>query len=245
MRRGLALLVMLAASCSGGTGDAVPAAAAKGPAAEGAAATAGLTVVELFQSQGCSSCPPANANVNALVERPGILALSFAVTYWDYLGWKDKFAQPAFTARQRAYARSSRSDGVYTPQVVINGRRALVGANRASLGRAITAEGPLRGGPAIARDGNAVLVGAQAGAPAATVLVVTYDPRERRVPIRAGENNGKTLPHRNIVTDLREAGRWSGKAQRFALPAPADPGLRTAVLLQRGDGGPIVAARRL
>ncbi len=110
-------------------------------------ASANPVVVELFQSQGCSSCPPANANLNAIADRPGVLALSFAVTYWDYLGWKDRFAQPAFTERQRAYAKSKQSDGVYTPQVVINGRRAIVGARRGSFDAAIAAEGPLRGGP--------------------------------------------------------------------------------------------------
>ncbi|MET0180203.1 MAG: DUF1223 domain-containing protein [Novosphingobium sp.] len=244
MRRRLVLLVLLAAGCSSGVDDPIAPATAKA-ATTAATASRDLVVVELFQSQGCSSCPPANANVNALAERPGILALSFAVTYWDYLGWKDKFARPAFTERQRAYSRSGRSDGVYTPQVVINGRRALVGASRTGLDRAIAAAGPVRGGPTIARDGDALVVGARPGEAAAKVLVVTYDPRERLVPIRAGENDGKTLPHRNIVTDLREAGRWTGKAQRFTLAAPADPALRTAVLVQSGEGGPIIAASRL
>ena len=214
------------------------------------AAGGGPIVVELFQSQGCSSCPPANANVNALAaSRPEVIALSFAVTYWDQLGWKDTFAQPAFTERQRAYQRSGQSDGVYTPQVVINGRKALVGADRAGLNRAVAAVGPLRGGPAIVRDAGGVTIGAgQGGAGqggSATVLVVTYDPRERAVPVKAGENNGRTLPHRNIVTGLREAGVWNGTALHIAVPAPKDPALRTAVLLQKGAGGPLLAAARL
>ena len=206
---------------------------------------AGPIVVELFQSQGCSSCPPANANVNALTAaRPDVLALSYAVTYWDYLGWKDTFAKPAFTERQRAYQRSGQSDGVYTPQVVINGRKALVGANRGSLDKAIAATGPLRGGPAIVRDAGGVTIGAGQGGPA-TVLVVTYDPRVRAVPVKAGENGGRTLPHRNIVIDLREAGVWNGKALHVAVPVPKDPALRTAVLLQKGAGGLLLAAARL
>ena len=214
-----------------------------------------LVVVEPFQSQGCSSCPPANANVNALAARPGVLALSFAVTYWDYLGWKDRFAQPAFTERQRAYARSGQSDGVYTPQVVINGSRALVGANSVTLGKAIKAAGPLGGGPPLAREGSTLKIGAGpigsgsigAGRTAipATVLLVTYDPRERPVPIKAGENTGKTLPHRNIVTELKNAGTWSGKPIRIDLPRLADPELRRAVLLQQGAGGKIIAALKL
>ena len=232
----LGLVAALTASCSDATD----------PVSEARATPAGSgpIVVELFQSQGCSSCPPANANVNALAAgRSDLLALSYAVTYWDYLGWKDNFAQPVFTERQRAYHRRGQSDGVYTPQVVINGAKALVGANRGSLIKAIAAAPGLHG-PAIARDGNAVTIGAGTGGPA-TVLVVTYDPRERRVPVKAGENTGRTLPHRNIVTDLREASVWTGKPLRVVLPAPKDPQLRTAVLLQKGAGGPLLGAAKL
>ena len=208
-------------------------------------AAAGPIVIELFQSQGCSSCPPANANVNALATaRPDVLALSYAVTYWDQLGWKDTFAQPAFTERQRAYQRSGQSDGVYTPQVVINGRKALVGADRGGLNRAVAAVGPLRGGPAIVRDAGGVTIGAGQGGPA-TVLVVTYDPRERAVPVKAGENTGRTLPHRNIVTALREAGVWNGKSLHVVVAMPKDRALRNVVLVQRGAGGPLLAAARI
>ncbi|MCA1662102.1 MAG: DUF1223 domain-containing protein [Novosphingobium sp.] len=232
----LVVAVAIATSCSD-----TPEAAAE---ARAAPAGGGPIVVELFQSQGCSSCPPANANLNALASRPEVIALSYAVTYWDYLGWKDTFARAAYTERQRAYHRSGRSDGVYTPQVVINGAKALVGANRAGLRRAVARAGPLRGGPAIARDGDGVSIAAGSGGPA-SVLVVTYDPRERRVPVKAGENTGRTLPHRNIVVDLREAGVWTGKPLRVAAPGAKDPALRRAVLLQKGAGGPILAAAKL
>lgn len=200
-------------------------------------------VVELFQSQGCSSCPPANRNVNALADRPGVLALSYAVTYWDQLGWKDTFARPEYTERQRAYFRRGQSDGVYTPQVVINGRKALVGANRGTLYQAVAAAAAA-GGPAIVREGEGVRISAGSASPA-TVLVVTYDPRERAVPVKAGENAGLTLPHRNIVVGLREAGVWQGKPLHVAVPASRDPALRSAVLLQQGAGGPIVGAAKL
>lgn len=236
MDRKAALVLSLGLLAACGQTRASPAAPAPG---------SGPIVVELFQSQGCSSCPPANANVNALAAtRPDVLALSYAVTYWDQLGWKDTFAQAAFTERQRAYRRSGQSDGVYTPQVVINGRKALVGANRGSLDKAVAATGPLRGGPTIVRDAGGVTVGAGQGGPA-TVLVITYDPRVRAVPVKAGENGGRTLPHRNIVTALREAGVWTGKPLRVAVPAPNDPALRSAVLLQKGAGGPLLAAARL
>ena len=236
MRPGVLAALFACAACSSPVDDAIPAAKAQ-------AGAAAPVVIELFQSQGCSSCPPANANVNALAARADVLALSYAVTYWDHLGWKDTFARPEFTERQRAYHRRGQSDGVYTPQVVINGRRALVGANRASLARALAAAGPVRG-PSIRREGGEAVVGAGTGGPA-TVLVVTYDPRERKVAVKAGENTGRTLPHRNVVVDLREATVWTGKPLRVALPAPRDPGLRTAVLLQKGAGGPIVGAAKL
>ena len=240
MRKLFSLVVALAAACSVDTSP--PAQAKAGTAGD---SPARLVVVELFQSQGCSSCPPANANVNALAERPGVLALSFAVTYWDYLGWKDRFAQPAFTQRQRDYAKSGQSDGVYTPQVVINGNRALVGANAASLGKAIRTAGPLGGGPLLSRSGSTLSIGTGVSGIPAKVLLVTYDPREREVPIKAGENTGKTLPHRNIVTDLQEAGTWTGKPLRIDLPTAANPALRRAVLLQQGPGGKLIAAMKL
>ena len=201
-------------------------------------------VVELFQSQGCSSCPPANANVNALAARPDVLALSFAVTYWDQLGWKDRFAAPAYTARQWEYARHAGRPQVATPQVVINGGATVVGSNRAQLDAALERAGPVKGGPAIVSGGATVRLAAGTGAPS-TVWLVRYDPMVREVAIRAGENGGRTLPHRNIVRELAKLGEWRGAAVAFAVPAPREPALVTAVLVQTGVGGPITAARRL
>jgi len=201
-------------------------------------------VVELFQSQGCSSCPPANANVNAIAGRPGVLALSYGVTYWDYLGWKDTFAKPQYTARQRDYARSLGHTNVHTPQVIINGQRELIGNDSRQLDGAIRSTGaPV--GPSIAVRGGRVEVGAgRAPAGAATVWLVRYDPRVRAVPIRRGENGGRTLPHRNIVVEMTALGRWDGKAARFDLPAAQDRALATAILVQTGKTGPILAAAR-
>ena len=106
----------------------------------------GPVVVELYQSQGCSSCPPANAALNAIAERSDVIALSFAVTYWDRLGWKDVFGDPAYTKRQYAYANALGNDGVYTPQVAPNGRRAIVGNRPGELERAVAATGKLAEG---------------------------------------------------------------------------------------------------
>jgi hypothetical protein len=221
---------------------AVLAAAAFAPAAQ-AADAAHPTVIELFQSQGCSSCPPANANVNALSQRPDILALSFAVTYWDGLGWKDIFAQQQFTTRQWDYAHAFGNDQVWTPQVVVNGRTNIVGSKLAPLEALIAKTDRGAGGPAVALKGNAVTVNGTTAKPA-DVWLVRYDPRSVEVAIKAGENGGRTLPHRNIVRELVKIGRWQGGAAQFAVPPAKLPGLATAAFVQAGPGGPIVAAAR-
>ena len=127
------------------------------------ASPANPVVVELFQSQGCSSCPPANANVNALADRPDVLALSFAVTYWDQLGWKDTFGSPRWTARQWDYARADGRGQVATPQVIVNGGPTVVGSNRARLDALLASQGPARGGPAISEGSGRVRLTAVAG----------------------------------------------------------------------------------
>ncbi len=205
-------------------------------------ARAGLVVVELFQSQGCSSCPPANANLNAVAGRADLLPLSFAVTYWDRLGWPDRFASPAYTARQYDYAHAQGRQSVWTPQVYVNGRTTLVGPRPAEFAGAITAATPLPALPVSATAGQ-ISLSAQGGG--GDLWLVRYDPRQRDVAVRAGENAGRTLPHRNIVVQLVKLGRWNGAAARYALPAAPDAGLASALLLQAGQGGPIVAASRL
>lgn len=203
-----------------------------------------LTVVELFQSQGCSSCPPANANVMALSDRPDLLVLSFGVTYWDQLGWKDTFASPQFTARQWDYARAFHHSQVWTPQVVVNGHADVVGIDRRELEAVIRREANGSTGPAIHASGNQVTIEAGSG-PAAQVLLVRYDPNIVQVPIRRGENGGKTLPHKNVVRELAKLGAWSGKSQTYVLPAARVAGLKTAILVQERTGGHILAAARL
>ncbi|QDX26918.1 DUF1223 domain-containing protein [Sphingomonas suaedae] len=198
-----------------------------------------LTVVELFQSQGCSSCPPAAANVNAIAGQPNVLALSYGVTYWDQLGWKDSFASPQFTERQWEYARSRGRARVWTPQVYVNGQRDLVGSNRAQLNQTIAASSIK--GPSVSVSGGKVHIGAGRAARRATIWMVRYDPRTVNVPIRAGENGGRTLPHRNIVRQLTRLGQWTGAATSFSLPVPRD-GFRTAILVQDGKGGAIIGA---
>jgi hypothetical protein len=204
-----------------------------------------LTVVELFQSQGCSSCPPANANVIALSDRPDILTLSFGVTYWDHLGWKDTFAKPQYTDRQWDYAHAFHRDQVFTPEVVVNGRADVVGQNRAELEALIRREPASADGPRVSIAGGEVQVSAADKVTGnADVWFVRYDPKIEQVPIARGENEGRTLPHKNVVKELVRIGTWSGHAQTFPIPQGAPDGLRDAVIVQQGSGGTILAAAR-
>jgi hypothetical protein len=200
-------------------------------------------VLELYQSQGCSSCPPANIVLNEVANRRDVLALNFAVTYWDRLGWKDSFARPEFTARQWDYARTGGRGNVQTPQLIVDGKVAILGSRKNEVDAAIVAHRPASGAPEIGLVGNAVSVSAGLGK-AAQVWLVSYDPHVLAVPVRAGENGGRTLVHRNIVKALTSLGTWTGKAARFPLPE-ASAGVSRAILVQTGTGGSIIAARKI
>lgn len=203
------------------------------------------TVVELYQSQGCSSCPPANAILNSLGDRPDLLPLMFAVTYWDRLGWKDSFAHPAYTDRQYGYAKAAGTDRVATPQFIVNGRGVVTGSSRQALEATLRSADRGATGPEIAVQGKRIAIGAGRPAVPVTVWLVRYDPRLRVVKIGSGENGGRALPHRNVVVGLRPLGTWTGAPIVFDQPAYRDAAQRSAVLLQQGLGGPIIGARRL
>jgi len=211
--------------------------------AANAADAAHPTVVEIFQSQGCSSCPPANANLNAIAGRPDVLALSFAVTYWDRLGWKDTFAHPVFTERQWEYSRAGGRGNVSTPQMIVNGRGVLVGNRAGELNAFIKRHDRGSSGPRIDASADQVRVGVAPSRRPANVWLVRFDPRTQQVPIRAGENGGRTLPHRNIVRSLHLLGEWNGSQSAFAVPKSPNAAWRSAVLVQDGPGGAILAAR--
>ena len=204
------------------------------------------TVVELFQSQGCSSCPPAEANVGAISDRPDVLALAFEVDYWDRLGWKDTFSRPAWTARQYAYARAmGHGDSVYTPQVVVNGRVEGDGLEPGALAGLVNRGDRGRAGPSIGFSSGTVTIGAGA-APAggADVWLARYIPRTVEVAIPRGENAGHTLPYKDIVREMILLGHWRGEAATFPLSATGDPGLAEAAIVQASGAGPILAAAR-
>ena len=203
------------------------------------------TVVELFQSQGCSDCPPAVANVAAISDRSDVLALVFAVDYWDRFGWKDTFSKPEWTARQYAYARAIGRDGVYTPQVIVNGRIEGTGLDPTELADLMRRAERDDGGPNVNFADGVVTVGAATGPEGgADVWLVRYDPSVIEVVIKRGENAGKTLPHKNVVREMSLLGHWRGAAASFPLPAGENKELAEAAIVQASGGGPVLAAAR-
>jgi hypothetical protein len=227
---------------------------AAGVAVGGSPALAGgaKAVLELFTSQGCNSCPPADAILGDYAEDPDVLALSFPVDYWDYLGWKDTLASHENTVRQKAYSEARGDRQVYTPQVIVNGTTHVVGSNRhqieAALGNSPALPVPITMEPGT--DSTTVTVGAStaAGKAKGTIWLALYDDPVT-VPIEQGENTGKSVTYYNVVRKLRPIAMWKGKEVTIELPKSeldqADVS-RCAVILQteRDNGlpGPILGA---
>lgn len=207
-----------------------------------------VVVVELYTSQGCSSCPPADEFLAMLASDPRILPLALHVDYWDYIGWADKFAQPKFTDRQRAYARAVGSRTIYTPQLIINGADRIEGFAPAET--AETLRDHLAAVQAVrltvTRDGDRLAIRVEADPPLtepARVQLVRYRPKET-VTIERGENAGRTITYSNIVTSWERLQDWSGK-EPLELTAPFlgdEPG---AVIVQSEGPAAILAAARV
>jgi hypothetical protein len=208
-----------------------------------AASADGPVVVELFTSQGCNSCPPADRVLGELADRPDVLPLSFHVTYWDRLGWPDTLGLEAATERQRGYARAMDSRRVYTPQAVIGGRIELVGSRRGKVHEIIEILQDRRPpAPSLIVDGDRIRIGAGEGA--ATVWLISFEER-RTVAIERGENAGRTITYHNVVSDIRPLAEWVGAPIDLTLPAPGSEASERALLLQTKGLGPILAAARL
>lgn len=204
-------------------------------------------VVELFTSEGCSSCPPADAYMGELVRQKDVLALTFHVDYWDYIGWKDRFADPAYTQRQRYYASVFGSHTVYTPQMVVGGALDVVGSDKEGVGQALnvararltTYEISLekRGDAYYAILPEAPISGA------ANIWAIAYESQDAS-QADAGENAGRHLPSFNIARNLKLIGQWNGQQTEFAIPALAKDKVPDgiAILANLNQSGQIVAA---
>ncbi|TDK51273.1 DUF1223 domain-containing protein [Antarcticimicrobium luteum] len=220
-------------------------------AAPAAAQERGPVVVELFTSQGCSSCPPADALLRELAEREDVLPLALHVEYWDYIGWKDSFADPANTTRQKGYARAAGRDMIYTPQMVVMGQEDVVGARSMKLAELIMhhMQAPALVLLSAGRDGAEVRISLRpASAPVEGPLdvhLVRYAPL-RHVEVTRGENAGQSLDYANVVDAWQTLGQWDGQGPlTLTFEAPAEAGARDAILVQRAGFGPILAAARL
>ncbi len=209
-----------------------------------------LVVVELFTSQGCSSCPPANAVIGEVAKLDNVLAISQHVDYWDYIGWKDVFAIPQTTARQRAYARALSLRYVYTPQILVQGHHQLTGPNSARLLEVIAAVDPAAG-PRITLSETAaghleIGVSAARRQGNGDVFIVTYD-GHRQTLVSRGDNRGRTLDTYNVVRSIDTVGVWRGEPATFetSLKINELTGEFCAALLQDRDTLRILAAARL
>lgn len=216
--------------------------------ATGPGASASPTIfVELFTSQGCYSCPPADEVLGKLADREDVVALSLHVDYWDYLGWRDTFAQKAFTNRQFAYRDAMDERVVYTPQMIVQGANPVTGSHGMGLKDAIE---KVRALPDMAKIEIVEVGGALKGkiapvaqASEATLYMATYS-KEQLVDIERGENAGKELAYHNVVSMLSKVQDWSGETMdEVDLPQPG-PGEGIALWLQSGDSGPVIAAAK-
>jgi hypothetical protein len=212
--------------------------------------------VELFTSQGCSSCPRADALLTKLARRDDIIALSLPVDYWDYLGWKDTLASPKFTQRQRAYALARGDGAIYTPQAVVNGLVHVNGSDEGAIDRNIEKTGktvsasyvPIR--LSESKDRLVVETGPRLGSGAAkdATLWLALFAKSVTVEIARGENQGRTVTYSNVVRELMPIGTWSGKPMTVELARHSfmrDGADGCAAFLQQGKAGPIVGAALL
>ncbi|WP_417671334.1 DUF1223 domain-containing protein [Roseibium sp.] len=208
-------------------------------------AAAPKVVVELFTSQGCSSCPPADRLVEEMAKRDDVLAMSLAVDYWDYLGWKDTLADPAHSQRQRAYAAYRGDRSVYTPQIVVNGQEHVVGSNPRAVEDALGRASALTADVTLKQNDMGIEATVSGDLPAnakmATVVFVSMRALEE-VAIGRGENSGATIAYANVVKKMQPIGMWSGGTETFRMPkselmrSKAD---KCAILIQLEDeGGP-------
>ncbi len=212
------------------------------------------TLVELFTSQGCSSCPPADAYLIELDKRDDVIALSMHITYWDYIGWKDPFASEAVTNRQRAYGHRIGRGRIYTPEIIVNGVLDAVGSRRSAVDRAIArvqASVPSDLDIELSMTPDHAMRVSVPGAPfdgVATVWLARYD-NEHVTEIERGENRGRTLRNINVVREMREIGVWDGQSLDIEIPMNAllgDNGNDGCVIIVQQDGfGQVLGVRKM
>ncbi|MDB2578515.1 DUF1223 domain-containing protein [Tateyamaria sp.] len=204
-------------------------------------------VVELFTSQGCPSCPPADKLLHELAQRDDVIPLALHVDYWDYIGWKDEFSHPDYAKRQRGYAVQAKRRSVYTPQMIVSGVTDIVGARRMELSKAIAhhADLPSRVELSVNRSGSEILINAQPTNVDGPLIVrmLRYTP-QRSAHITRGENAGHTMLYANVTENWTVLAEWDGTTA-LALTSVVEGDKPVVVLVQQDQHGPILAAVRL
>lgn len=219
------------------------------PAAFTSAQAQNSVVVELYTSQGCSSCPAADKILSTLANRPNVIALTMNVDYWDYLGWKDDLALPGNAKRQRKYAKMMRSRHVYTPQMMIDGKMDVIGSRRSQVDSAVASyAGNTDSAQVDAQlSGDSIQVSVSPRVPVggeAVVWLVGFDASVTK-QIGGGENNGRSIEYSNVVREWREAARWDGTTpMTFQSARPAGQS-GFAVIVQKGEVGEILGATQV
>lgn len=208
------------------------------------AAADGPTVIELYTSQGCSSCPPADEILHDLAGQSDVIPLALHVDYWDYIGWADIFANPAHTRRQQNYARVAGASSIYTPQMVIGGEDHVIGAKPMDVANLIRTHSSRDTGTRISlqRRGNQLQISGQTARalPNGTVVqVIRYSPEET-VDVRRGENAGRSLTYSNIVTEWNAVGEWSG-AGDLSMNVAISGSSPVVVIVQEPGPGAVMA----
>jgi hypothetical protein len=206
------------------------------------AATAPV-LVELFTSQGCSSCPAADKLAAELKDQPGVTVVSLNVDYWDYLGWRDTLAKPAFSKRQMNYAHARGDMNIYTPQMVVNGATHVVGSNHSAVQNAIKAARHAQN-LSFTKSKDEISFAMPSAGGAATLWALTYEPSVT-VKIQRGENNGKTITYHNVVRHIEKLAPWNGSAPKISVPLKGLSMTNTLVLLQSGNVGEVLAMAKL
>ncbi|MBY0259033.1 thioredoxin family protein [Methylobacterium sp.] len=202
-------------------------------------------VIELYTSQGCASCQPASRVLGDFAREPGVIALTFPITYWDYLGWKDAYGQAAFTARQRAYASLRGERQVFTPQAIVNGEPSMIRSDRMSLERALRRARASSASQVTVKsweegDRICIDVGTGVGPEAQADLWLLPVMRRRRVSIGGGENKGQVFDYINVVRGMQRIGTWTGRPEHFEIPrhaARVPEADSYVVVLQGGSDG--------
>jgi hypothetical protein len=203
-------------------------------------------VLELFTAQGCVSCNKADDLLAKLAGRSDVIAITWPVDYWDYLGWQDTFAQTDFTERQKAYEHPLGLRDVYTPQVIVNGAAEASGDDAAALDTLIAkARHATAPAPQIqfTHSGRIAVGSGRRSRPGADVWLIRFDPNTREVEVKAGDNRGARVSETNVVREAVRLGRWDGKPVLFKAPLASQDGLRELVIVQEPHGGRIIGAR--